>query len=401
MQMSQTQTDTSQESGRVGKLYWKLAKGRGLVAPPAHARRAEVPTPGGADVVAVKFNGPGDAPSTTTSTDLGGPKLSQSTRVNLIFWGGAWNSNPQPNPSAQTIVNDAASILAGPYLSSLSQYNVFGITSEFGGIGNRAFLLTSSNPPATFNTGTIANFIVGLIDNGTLDEPDEEPHPTLNCVFMPPGVNYVPPPGTVPLNGAHTYAIWNDTDLFDLDTNQRSHFAWVRFGSRALISSTFSHELVEALTDPEGNAVQVNPTNPTNWNEIGDVCATTGAVNGVTVQSYWSQQDQACVIPNNLAVRRQITCIRKPFRHDAFHPLGEVGGIDLRTGLPFRMSQKDCIREIDGGNPFFVVGADGSQAPVGVFMHFPPGHPEGTRYIATLGDSSKADNLLSLPECPP
>jgi hypothetical protein len=68
------------------------------------------------------------------------------------------------------------------------------------------------------------------------------------------------------------------------------------------MSLTFSHELVEALTDPEGNGIQVNPTNPTNWNEICDVCATPGIVNGVTVQSYWSQQDQACVIPTNIPV---------------------------------------------------------------------------------------------------
>jgi protein kinase-like protein len=75
---------------------------------------------GGADVVPVKFNGPGDAPSTTTTTDLAEPKLGRTTRVNLIFWGSGWNSNPQPNPSAQTVVNDAASILSGP-LSELSR----------------------------------------------------------------------------------------------------------------------------------------------------------------------------------------------------------------------------------------------------------------------------------------
>jgi hypothetical protein len=352
--------------------------------------------------VPVKFTGPGDAPPTTTSADLRGPKLGRATRVNLIFWGSGWNSNPQPNPSAQTIVNDAASILSGPYLSSLAQYGVFDIITTFGGeIGNRAFLITSSNPPATFNTGTIANFIVGLIDDGIIEEPDEEPFPVLNCVFLPPGSAYVPPSGGPFLNGLHTYAIWNDTDLFDLDTDQRSRFAWVGNASRALMSLTFSHELVEALTDPEGNGIQVNPTNPTNWNEICDVCATPGIVNGVTVQSYWSQQDQACVIPTNIPVTRQITCIRKRFRRDAFHPLEFVGGSDLRTGLPFQMSQKDCIKEIDGGNPFFVVGADGSRASVGAFIHFPPGHPEGTRYIATVPDASKADNLLSLPECPP
>ena len=29
----------------------------------------------------------------------------------------------------------------------------------------------------------------------------------------------------------------------------------------------FSHELVEACSDPEGTAIQVSPANPTSWNE--------------------------------------------------------------------------------------------------------------------------------------
>jgi hypothetical protein len=86
----------------------------------------------------------------------------------------------------------------------------------------------------------------------------------------------------------------------------------------------FSHELVEALTDPEGNGIQVNPTNPTNWNEIGDVCATTGLVNGVTVQWFWSQSDRACVIPANLPLSMQITCIHTSTRHSAARPEAKI-----------------------------------------------------------------------------
>jgi hypothetical protein len=247
--------EKSHEFGKTRRLHWRLAKGGGVVRHSAHAPAASVPSPGGADVRPIKFTGVNDAPSNTTTIDLGGPKLGPNPRINLIFWGNAWNSNPQPTPSAQTVVNDAASILRGPYLSSLSQYGVRNISGGFGldDWNDRAFLITSSDPPATFNTGTIANFIVGLIDDEIIAEPDEEFYPTLNCVVLPPGVAYAPPPGTQPLNGFHTYVAWNDTDLFDLDTNQRSHFAWVRYGSRSFISTWFSHELVEALTDPEGN----------------------------------------------------------------------------------------------------------------------------------------------------
>src|SRR6266446_4569758 len=71
-----------------------------------------------------------------------------------------------------------------------------------------------------------------------------------------------------------------------------------------------------------------------------------------------------------------------------------------RKGFGIRMTQEECIREIDRGNTFFVVGADGSEAEVKVFIHFPPWEPRGIRYIATVADDSTEDNLLSLPECP-
>src|SRR5207302_7942397 len=103
-----------------------------------------------------------------------------------------------------------------------------------------------------------------------------------------------PPPN---LGGEHTYGEFTDYDFpFDFDLFDRTHTAFIMFGSRATISSIFSHELVEAITDPEGDAIQVNPRNSSSWNEIADICSSTASLNGVTVQSYWSHQDQACII---------------------------------------------------------------------------------------------------------
>jgi hypothetical protein len=342
---------------------------------------------GGGDLIVQKFNGPGDAPATTTVSAGRGPRLRNAT-VNLIFWGSGWNTNPAPTPSLVTVANDVASILAGPYQSALDQYGV--TAAHFG-----AAYLDTSNPPNPFNTGNVQNKITDLIENGTLPEPDEEPNDQFHCVMMPPGVAY----GPGGLGGLHTYAEYTDLDWFDLDWNDRSHMAWVLYGSRANISSVFSHELAEACSDPEGNGVQVNPTNNTNWNEIGDVCRSTGLLNGVTVQSYWSQRDQACVIPNNVSIRRQISCIHKTPRDNPWDDIEIIGGTDVTRGVPYTMAQDQAIREIDRGNTFFVVGADGSQAEVRAYIRFPTAKRPGTRYIATVPDDSRADNLLSLPEC--
>jgi hypothetical protein len=387
-----TKEGTKTPVSKQARLKWKFSEGSGVVPPPGYRdaeRVAAKATPGGVDIVAQKFTNAGDAPAGTTVADGGGKKLRNSI-VNLIFWGDAWNTNPPPNPSLVQVVNDVANILAGPYQTSISQYG-----ASAARLGTIFISIPGNNPPTNYNTSNVGSLITSAIEGGALPEPDEENTDVLHCVFMPPGTNA--PPN---LGGLHTYASYSDYDFpFDFDINDRSHMAWVAFGSRAFISAVFSHELVETLSDPEGDGIQVNPTNPNNWNEIGDVCVTTGLVNGVTVQSYWSQSDRACVIPANVPLSMQITCIHKNPRNDPNHPIRSVGGINQTQSIPFRMTQAQCIESIDRGNHFFVVGADGSRADVRVFIHFPPWGLQGIRYIATIADDSRADNLLSLPEC--
>jgi hypothetical protein len=393
--------DLTEKSQGARVLKWRLEKGEGVAparfgrakrldpsAAPADARVAKR-SPGGADLVVQKFTNAGDAPSTTTVTSGSGKRLRNAV-VNLIFWGDAWNATPQPNPSLAQVVTDAARILAGPYQLRVSQY---GATPAR--LGSVFVSVPGNNPPTNYQTSDVANLITASIEGGALPEPDEEASDVLHLVFMPPGTN--PPPN---LGGLHTYANYSDYDFpFDIDINDRSHIAWVAFGNRAFISSVFSHELVEATSDPEGDGIQVNPTNPNNWNEIGDVCATTGLVNGVTVQSYWSQSDQACVIPADIPLEMQITCIHKTPRNDPYHPIRQVGGINRTQNIPFRISQADCIRSIDRGNHFFVIAPDVTRADVHVHIHFSPWSLQGTRYIATNPDNTRADNLLDLPEC--
>jgi hypothetical protein len=70
------------------------------------------------------------------------------------------------------------------------------------------------------------------------------------------------------------------------------------------ITRVFSHELVEAATDPVGDGVQVAPPQKTTWNEICDEgCGCVGATGSVedsigrwvVVQKYWSRRHGQCV----------------------------------------------------------------------------------------------------------
>jgi hypothetical protein len=243
----------------------------------------------------------------------------------------------------------------------------------------------------------VLDHVTRMIDEGTLWSSRAPGDVQIHFVMMPPGVAFNNPPGSA-FGGIHTFTEYSLSIFRSLPVP----VAWVLFGTRGFISTLFSHELVEACTDPFGDGIQVNPSNPVNWNEIGDVCATVQQISGVSVQSYWSQRDTACIIPIQRSVRKQITCIVKNPRVDARHPIRAVGGVtvNLKKNVPFFISQPACIAQIDAGDTFFVLGKSGNQAEVQVYLYFPPWNLKGVRYIATVPDASQDDNLLALPECP-
>jgi hypothetical protein len=272
-------------SGRVDRRAYRPLPGVGVVAP------TEERTAGVAETVGApgaKLNTYGDAPAGTTFVNSNGPVIG-NVDVQLVFWGKEW-ANPAPSVPPSDIQNRVDTILHSPYMSRLTQYGC----SATGRVRGTTFI-TDGDPPNPFNDGDIQSLVVGLIDNETLPEPDED-WDLFVCVFMPTYANYGPG-GAL---GAHSAVVWSDYDLFDVD-NDRARVAWIgNPGNVDGITTTFSHELVEACTDPETTASpgwrQVPCSNPSQC-EIGDVCSSTARINGVQVQAYWSNADNSCVIP--------------------------------------------------------------------------------------------------------
>jgi hypothetical protein len=65
----------------------------------------------------------------------------------------------------------------------------------------------------------------------------------------------------------------------------------------ANLTTNYSHEIVETLTDPKGLGFGGFPTDPSNpgKNEVGDKCqGNSGTWNGYTVTQYWSNNDRGC-----------------------------------------------------------------------------------------------------------
>ena len=75
---------------------------------------------------------------------------------------------------------------------------------------------------------------------------------------MPQGVQFTNA-GTI---GEHTFFDYTDTARSPHVT-QRVHYAWVtNNGTLDSVTEIFSHELAESCSDPEGNAIQIAPSNP-------------------------------------------------------------------------------------------------------------------------------------------
>src|SRR3989475_7988684 len=184
--------------------------------------------------------------SPATLVASGGDVLA-NIHVQLIFWGTAWLG--AATPSSAAVPNAVAATLAGPYMAALGQYRGAG-----GGILRGSTTFAGSNPPNPFSNGDVTNLITSCIEAGVLPEPDDDGL-LFYCVIMPPGVNS----NQANIIGEHSFYWYTDYDFpFDIDIN-KAHYAWVtNNGTLAGVTTILSHELVEAATDPEGSAIQLN-----------------------------------------------------------------------------------------------------------------------------------------------
>lgn len=348
--------------------------------PPAHQRDTGfVFVDSDTDVVNVKVGNVSGLKVNRGGGDALGP---DGPNLHVVFWGEKWIKEPPADPSMDDILSDLEALLASTYFDALWQYG-------FNGTAKLADAwISHRGPPHLAFTMIDVNYQCWLL---MTSGPIPDGPSSVVCLVCPPGAK----PSDSNENGEHDHSlqpnfVWVPT-------------IWIQYESRATMSQIFSHELAETFTDPNGDGIQIDPTSVINWNEICDVCegVPTVELNGVTVQSYWSAQDNACVVPTPMPViARQITCISK--RDELDNPkenIEYVGGVHIPSGFGFRMSQQDVITRIESGEEFFVMAPDGQQAQVIVRTHFPPWAPQGTKYITTAPDDTTTDNLLSLPKC--
>jgi hypothetical protein len=219
-------------------------------------------------------------------TYRGGPLLT-SVQAFTFFWGPAWQQDVQAGLVSE--INQFFDfILTSALMDQLAEYSLPGISI---GHGSRTGTVTlSSAPPVTIADADIQQLIQQEIStNSAVPQPAPS---SLYYVFLPPGV-------TVTLDGS---ASCSNFCGYHSDVNGQLFYAVMPYPDCAgctgaasvldALTSTSSHELCEAITDPIPGQGWYDDQN----GEIGDICAwQTKKLGPYIVQLEWSNKARQCI----------------------------------------------------------------------------------------------------------
>jgi hypothetical protein len=220
-------------------------------------------------------------------TYRGGPLLT-AVKVFTIYWGAAWERKPLADEAKQ--LNAFFDfILTSTLIDQLAEYDVANNSIGHGALVGTT-IVTESNPPASVTDAALQHFLQSqIMNNPAVPQPDAN---TLYFLYLPVGVVVVQGGASScqafcgyhdNINGQIFYAVMpypgcsgctGDLSVFDA------------------LTSTSSHELCEAITDPIPGQGWYDDVQ----GEIGDICAwQTKKLGEYTVQLEWSNQAGACI----------------------------------------------------------------------------------------------------------
>ena len=216
-----------------------------------------------------------------------GPLLT-TAQVFTIFWGSAWQQTPQSD-FVQRINQFFDFILTSALLDQLGEYSVPGKQIGHGTrIGTTT--LTTPEPGKSVQDSAIRKMLQQEISTGTT-LPAPTPN-TLYFVMLPPGVQVIQGGGA----SCQVFCGYHDA------TSSNVFYAVMPYpgcsgctGALSVfdaLTSTTSHELCEAITDPIPGQGWYDDNN----GEIGDICAwKTRSLGGYTIQLEWSNRAGSCI----------------------------------------------------------------------------------------------------------
>jgi hypothetical protein len=220
-------------------------------------------------------------------TYRGGPLLTQVNVFNL-YWGLAWQTG-QPKAASTYLDQFFTYISTSPLIDQLGEYSVPGKTIGHGKFSGSA-VITSPAPGPTTTDSAIRSF-VQQETTGNPQVPKPNPN-NLYFVYLPPGTS-VSQGGSRSCQAFCGYHDAIDGQLF-YAVMPYPNCNGCRGGLSVndALTSTSSHELCEAITDPVPGSGWYDDAN----GEIGDICAwKTKQVGTYTVQMEWSNSAAKCL----------------------------------------------------------------------------------------------------------
>ena len=216
-----------------------------------------------------------------------GPLIT-SIEIFTIFWGSDWQR--EPSAGILTLMNQFFDfVVTSSLMDQLSEYSVAGQSI---GHGKRtgSITLTTPTPPVSVTDQAIQQLLQQEI-SGNAEFPQPSPN-TLYFVFTPPGTTVVQGGSS----SCQQFCGYHDA------IGSEIFYAVMPFpncsgclGGAAQIdalTSTSSHELCEAITDPIPGQGWYDDAN----GEIGDICAwKTKKLGKYAVQLEWSNRAKKCV----------------------------------------------------------------------------------------------------------
>ena len=235
------------------------------------------------DELAAPAHAPAPPPELTYRN---GPLL-EAVEVFTVFWGAWWQSGDGAT-LAQQLNDFFDAILASALMDQLAEY---GVTGRPIGHGTRTGTTTIAEPAlgATVSDATARRTLDGLIAAGTV--PPAGPN-ALTFLYLPPNV-------AVTMGGSRScqaFCGYHDaiggTTFYAVMPYPGCAGCAGGLSPLDALTSTSSHELCEAVTDPVPGTGWYDDVH----GEIGDICAwQTKQVAGYTVQLEWSNAQGACV----------------------------------------------------------------------------------------------------------
>jgi hypothetical protein len=219
-------------------------------------------------------------------TYRGGPLLT-AVEVITVFWGAWWQA--AQGASLATELNVFFDyVLTSELLDQLGEYSVSGQTI---GHGSRTGTRTITEPAlaATISDAQIQQTLRQLTGAGTLPSPNAN---TLYFLYLPPNVS-VSQGGD---RSCQAFCGYHNATGADVSYAVMPYPGCTGCaGGLALLdalTSTSSHELCEAITDP----VPGEGWYDDQYGEVGDICSwKTRRLGTYTVQLEWSNRQNACV----------------------------------------------------------------------------------------------------------